>query len=110
MVVGAPDAQIGPTTGLVHVLRAVDAVPLHVIRAQGADALGASIACVPDMDGDGLPDMLAGAPAAGAGGLLIVTGLDGPGQPLLAGEGFVSAGTPTQFVLARSRRTPPSSW
>lgn len=98
VAVGAPLAQIGPGRGLVQVLSASDAAPLHVIRAQSMEDLGSAIACVPDIDGDGLPDVLAGAPA-GAGKVLMVTGLDGPGQPVLSGTGLVTAGEPTSIAL-----------
>jgi FG-GAP repeat/K319L-like, PKD domain/PKD domain len=86
LVVGAPGADTGGTNaGRIRVLRGSDGLVLRTIDGgAGFDAFGSAVAGAGDVDGDGLADVIAGAPGAngntgyakvysGLGGALLYT-------------------------------------
>lgn len=81
LAVGAPSAGVpGPLAGLVRVY-AVGS-PVVLLQVTGANAgheLGRALASAGDVDADGVPDLIAGAPGAddGAGRMLVLSGATG---------------------------------
>jgi hypothetical protein len=55
-------------TGAVHLFSGSDAAPIHVWVGSHGEQLGTAVLGVPDYDGDGLADVLAGAPRAAPNG------------------------------------------
>lgn len=66
LLLGAPgSATVGDDAGEVRVVSGADGTLLFAVPAAGpSDDFGAAVASVGDTDGDGLPDLLAGAPQA----------------------------------------------
>lgn len=78
LALGAPEAAGG--RGQVRVLAGADDTVLFTVEGPWPGGrLGAALACVGDVDGDGRPDLLAGAPgaASGAGRVLVLSGHSG---------------------------------
>jgi hypothetical protein len=92
MAVGAPDDDAaGTDAGAVYVYFGTGAGlatadPLVLTGESAGDAFGSALALVPDVDGDGLPELAVGAPGAGAGAVYVYVGLAAPAAPLI-GEG-----------------------
>ena len=93
LATGAPGADPnGAESGRVLVLSGASAAVLHAIDGAAAgDGLGSSLAGAGDVDGDGTPDLVAGAPASDAAGAdagwLIVWSLQGPPSVLFQAFG-----------------------
>jgi hypothetical protein len=84
LLVGAPgDSTAAPSAGAAYLLSGADGTVLDVLLGDAAfDRLGESVAGLGDANGDGVPDVAAGAPlndAAGnkAGLVRVVSGADG---------------------------------
>jgi hypothetical protein len=86
MAVGAPfDDRGGMDAGRVHLLSGVDGTEIWFTDGLApGDSLGGSVAGLPDLDGDGTPDVVAGAFSAGptdGGEALLLSGATGaPGH------------------------------
>jgi len=93
ILVGAPGSAAGPpVAGSVQVRSGATGVLYLEVWGAIGDEFGASVAALGDVDGDGVPDWIAGAPGAAPGGLadagqawvysgatgLVLWGLDGP--------------------------------
>lgn len=100
---GAPDSNSGD--GRIVIYRAVDGALLHeFVAAPGVGTLGEVIAALGDVDGDALPDLIAGAPESdspfgGFEGAALVYGLD-PFLSLDSDHVSYATGGPLQFELA----------
>ncbi len=74
------DPNLGPSTGRVRVFSARTGAQLLEVRGELPDiSFGQSIAGLPDLDGDGYPELLASAPgySSGAGYVKVVSTKDG---------------------------------
>ncbi len=83
IAVGAPHADVAGThAGRAYVFSGADGSMLHTLDGAAWDQLGASVAGAGDVDGDGLADVLIGAPFAddpafNAGAAFVLSGRDG---------------------------------
>ena len=63
LAVGAErDAPNGPASGSVRVFSGIDGALLHFLAGNAASSFGASVAAAGDVNGDGVPDIIVGAP------------------------------------------------
>jgi hypothetical protein len=99
LALGAPQAAAG--RGQVRVLSGATFAQLFVVQgASVGDQLGAALAGAGDVNGDGVPDILAGAPGAGqgAGAVRVLSGANGavlldlPGNQAAAALGHALGG------------------
>lgn len=90
---GYADAMVGTASTLTIFSGATGQILYTVFSVQPGDFEGASALAVPDMDGDGVPDFLLGAPRVvlngqkNAGVLYLISGAGGWGLRALAGPG-----------------------
>ena len=92
LVVGAPRAGLSPALdGRVMVYSGADGALLHTLSVPGTTQFGVVVDAVPDADGDGVPDVLVGAPTT-----------DGPEGTLQAGTAYVFSGSDGSLLHALS--------
>jgi len=88
-IVGAPFSQVdGADSGRAYVYCGRSGMLIHRLHGRPGDLLGWSVAGAGDCDGDGVPDLLVGAPATktGAGSVLVYSGRTGELLYRLTGE------------------------
>jgi hypothetical protein len=93
LAVGAPnDDTAGPTFGLVRLISGRNGKTLNTLYGNGTgERFGQSLGALGDVDGDGVPDFLVGAPRDGAcspalaGSVFVVSGRDGTTLHTLCG-------------------------
>ncbi len=86
LAVGAPESdQAAPSAGCVRILSGADGSLLReLLGGSSGEQFGSAVAAAGDVDGDGLPDLLVGAPnragpagAFGAGAAFVISGASG---------------------------------
>lgn len=99
LLVGAPsDASAGADAGRVHLFAGIDGATIWIRDGAAGSMLGAGTAPLGDVDDDGVPDLVVGAPGAG-GAVHVLSGADGADlyPPLVADPGGAVLG---QFFVA----------
>src|SRR5262249_22249764 len=65
VIIGAPGAELAPTPGSASVLSGVDGTVLRsFLGLANGDGFGSAVSGAGDVDGDGVPDLIVGAPNA----------------------------------------------
>jgi hypothetical protein len=107
VVVGAPGAPLGQIEGYARLVSVASGFPIVTARGTAlGDSFGWSVSGAGEVDGDGVPDFLVGAPAADPGGiagagraqLLSATGIP-PGSSLY-GQGCPGSGGIVPLIRA----------
>jgi|GEM_PF-1335877 len=86
LVIGAPfDTSTGEPAGSVQIVSGVTGAPIHAFDGDDdGDEFGWSVAAAGDVDADGFPDVLIGAPEDFRGAAFVVSGRTG--KPILTSE------------------------